>query len=76
MIAEADIQNMTTAEKLAAINMIWESLEEDIPSPAWHGEILQERLRRLDAGEARTYTLEQCRAMYEQTKAQEQSCGR
>jgi hypothetical protein len=59
MIAEADIQNMTTAEKLAAINLIWESLEEDIPSPAWHGEILEKRVADLEAGRTNLITMEE-----------------
>ena len=50
MIAEADLQNMTKAEKLETISPIWDSLEEDIEPPAWHQEIIEERLRRMDAG--------------------------
>lgn len=76
MIAEAEIQNMSTAEKLETIRRIWDSLEEDIEPPAWQREIIEERLRRLDAGEVRKHTLEECREMFARMKAQEQPCAR
>lgn len=68
MIAEADIQTMTKVEKLETISRLWDSLDDDIEPPAWHKEILEERLRRIDAGEATFYTLEELQAKLEEMK--------
>lgn len=39
-----DIQSMSTLEKLQAMEQIWESLEDsEVASPAWHGEVLEQR---------------------------------
>ncbi len=39
-----EIQSMSVAEKLSAINQLWESLEKvEIPSPNWHQEVLENR---------------------------------
>jgi Putative addiction module component len=73
MIAEADIQNMTTAEKLETISRLWDSLEEDVEPPAWHQKVLEERLRKIDAGEETFYSLEESRAILEERKRQRQS---
>ena len=49
------LDEMTVEEKLQAMEAIWASLAknpDDVPSPAWHGEVLRERLRQVEAGEA------------------------
>ena len=48
------LAEMTVAEKLELMETIWADLSRDpdeIPSPAWHGEVLRERQRQLDVGE-------------------------
>lgn len=48
-------EGMSVAEKLTAINDIWNSLIQDagnVPSPDWHQEILQARQARVDNGVA------------------------
>ena len=48
------LDEMTVEEKLEAMEAIWASLAknpDDVPSPAWHGEVLRERLRQVEAGE-------------------------
>jgi len=62
MIAEADILKMTKAERLEAINMIWDTLDDDIEPPAWHKEVLEERMREIEAGKATYYTLDEMTA--------------
>ncbi len=55
---------MTLEEKLQAMEAIWEDLSrrpDDVPSPAWHGEVLRERQRQLDAGETHFIPWEQAR---------------
>lgn len=50
-----DIAAMPTTEKLRLMESLWDSFcleaKNDVNSPAWHGEVLAERLRRIDAGE-------------------------
>ena len=50
-----EIETLSIAEKLALVDRIWSSLQSDpenVPSPAWHKELLEERVRRLESGEA------------------------
>jgi hypothetical protein len=68
MIAQADILKMTKAERLEAINMIWDTLDDDIEPPAWHKEVLDERMRKIEAGEETFYTLEEAWAKLEERK--------
>ncbi|MDE3118899.1 MAG: addiction module protein [Nitrospirota bacterium] len=47
------LKDMTLQEKLAAMESLWEDLArtpEAIESPAWHKEVLEERLRLLAEG--------------------------
>ena len=44
---------------------LWDSLveeESDIESPAWHRDILEERRRKIDSGQAEFISLEKLRA--------------
>lgn len=47
------LKEMTVREKLEAMEALWEDLvrtPESIESPAWHKEVLDERLRNLKEG--------------------------
>ncbi|HSB73874.1 MAG TPA: addiction module protein [Candidatus Methylomirabilis sp.] len=47
------LDQMTTAEKLRALEQIWEDLcrtPEEVPSPAWHADVLQDREKRVQEG--------------------------
>ncbi|MBI4988880.1 MAG: addiction module protein [Rhodocyclales bacterium] len=47
------IAELPVAERLKLMETIWDSLcasDSEIESPAWHGEVLAERLRSLDSG--------------------------
>ncbi len=49
----ADIAKLPVAEKLLLMERLWEALRVQADSsvvPAWHRDVLAERLRRLDAG--------------------------
>lgn len=50
----ADIAAMPVAEKLKLLEALWDSLcaesDSTLASPAWHAEVLEERLQRLAAG--------------------------
>jgi Putative addiction module component len=55
MSLELPLNNMTVAEKVQLLEMVWDHLcreSGDVQSPAWHEEVLQERTRRLKSGEA------------------------
>ncbi len=47
------LDEMTVADKLSAMELIWDDLcrnSEEIPSPAWHAAILEERTKLLQQG--------------------------
>ena len=51
----AEIKSMSTAERLRAMEDLWNALcanEEEIQSPDWHGQILQERRKKIESGDA------------------------
>ena len=55
-----EIDSLSVSEKLALVDQIWSSLSRDIenvPSPEWHRAVLEERMRRLESGEATTSSL-------------------
>ena len=48
------LREMTTADKLALMELLWDDLcrtAEDLPSPAWHGEVLAAREKQLQSGQ-------------------------
>jgi hypothetical protein len=54
MKLDLPLDQMSTEDKLQAMEVLWESLCRDaaeIESPAWHGEVLAERLVALERGE-------------------------
>ena len=56
MRSNLPLKDMTLEEKLAAMESLWEDLArspENIKSPAWHEEILDERRQRVVEGKAR-----------------------
>jgi hypothetical protein len=56
------LSEMTTSEKMALIETIWEDIgknSEEPESPSWHGEVLEERERRIAAGEETFLTWEE-----------------
>ena len=59
------LDEMTLDEKLRLMEAIWENLSrnpDDVPSPDWHGEVLRETLRQLDAGETDFIPWEEAKA--------------
>lgn len=48
------LEQMSVAEKLRAMEAIWADLsrhEQNVPSPAWHEQVLKEREERLKSGQ-------------------------
>lgn len=63
----AEIKNMTTAERLEAMELLWDALcHEDIEigSPDWHEPILDKRRQRINSGKAKFYTLEEVKKRF------------
>ncbi len=61
----SDIKKMSRAERLAAIEALWDSLLEDesgIESPDWHRDVLGERRARIESGQAEFISLAKLRA--------------
>ena len=54
MSVTVDLQKMSVAEKLRLMEDIWQDLcrvETEVVSPEWHGQVLQERDRKIASGE-------------------------
>ncbi len=60
-----EIKKMSTIERLQAMEALWDSLmdeESEIESPQWHGDILEERKRKIENGKAEFISLEELKA--------------
>ncbi len=60
-----EIKKMSRIERLRAMEALRDSLvdeESEIESPEWHREILEERKRKIESGEAEFISLEEPRA--------------
>ena len=55
-----EIEKMSIVERLQAMEKLWDSLcnEEEIESPEWHKDILQERKKKIEKGGAEYVSLE------------------
>ena len=61
----AEIKKMPVEKKIELIESIWDSLrhsEDDIASPSWHKNILNERTAILKSGKAKYISLNNLRA--------------
>ncbi len=64
MEIELSLGQMSTADKLCAMETIWEDLAREpstIPSPAWHEEVLRARQKRIQQGLAKFIDLDEAR---------------
>ena len=62
MIQAADIQQMSLEEQLQAMELLWASLSRTpnaVPSPDWHGDILAERMAKIERGEGEFLSIPQ-----------------
>ena len=65
MLEASQIDNMSVAERLQAIEQLWDALcreAGDVASPEWHREVLAERKGRAERGEAKFLTLAQLKS--------------
>jgi hypothetical protein len=57
-----NLDQMTVADKLTAIERLWEDLERTpgaVPSPSWHGEVLFARETRISEGKSVFFPLDE-----------------
>jgi hypothetical protein len=58
------LDRMTTLEKLRVIEDVWDDLchsKEDIPSPAWHADVLRFREQQVRNGESKFLDLNEAK---------------
>ena len=62
MIDAAQIEQMTLAERLQTMELLWKAISnfpEQVASPAWHREVLAERKAKIKRGEAKFLSIDQ-----------------
>lgn len=55
----AELSTLPLAQRLEAMEVLWESLSHDSaydPSPAWHADVLAQRMGEIQAGKATDWT--------------------
>jgi putative addiction module component (TIGR02574 family) len=65
VIEPADIERMTKVERLQTMEWLWDSLVAEgvePESPAWHGQVLAERMAKIESGEGAFLTMEELKA--------------
>ena len=58
----AEISKMSVIERLQTMEALWDSLTHEsteIKSPAWHGDVLSEREKKIKSGNANFISLEE-----------------
>ena len=60
MIAAEQIERMTLAQRMEAMELLWRSLSAEpdrVASPAWHRDVLQQRRAKIESGKAEFLTI-------------------
>jgi hypothetical protein len=64
MNASTEIEGMSVAEPLQAIELLWNSIartDASVASPAWHQDVLSARRAKVDGGEGQFLTMSELR---------------
>jgi hypothetical protein len=69
MLAEEEIAKMSVAERVETMERLWASFDSpeasnDCPTPAWHEDVLSERMVKMDSPDAVWLTLEELEARW------------
>jgi putative addiction module component (TIGR02574 family) len=70
MIESSQIDKMSVAERLQAIEQLWDAVCREgggMASPEWHRDVLEDRKARAQRGEAKFLTLAQLRTRLQGT---------
>jgi putative addiction module component (TIGR02574 family) len=62
VIETLEIERMTVAERLQAMELLWHSLSAEpgkLASPPWHKKVLAKRLTKIESGKAEFLTIAQ-----------------
>jgi putative addiction module component (TIGR02574 family) len=62
MIEALEIERMSLAERLQAMELLWRSMAaapDKLESPGWHKKVLQQRLAKVESGKGEFLTLAQ-----------------
>ena len=65
MLESSEINRMSVAERLQAMEQLWDALcrdAQEMPSSSWHEDVLADRKARAQRGEVKFLTLDQVRA--------------
>ncbi len=56
---QSEIESMSVAERLQAMEVLWSTFDDgNIDSPEWHEEVINERKKRIESGDARFVSLD------------------
>jgi putative addiction module component (TIGR02574 family) len=72
MIAIAEIERMSVAERLQAIELLWNSIarsNSSVSSPSWHQDVLSARRTKVDSGEGHFLSVSELRARLNQARS-------
>jgi len=72
MIVISDIEQMSVAERLQTIEILWDSLRSDdsVDSCEWHGGVLRARRAKVDAGEGVFLSISELRARLQKSTSE------
>lgn len=63
----AEITKMSSNERLEAMELLWDAIchESSEPrSPNWHKDVLSQRRKRIESGEAKFYSLDEVKSYF------------
>ena len=63
---------MSLAQRLEAMELLWSSISrapDEVPSPAWHEEIVRSRLAKIERGQAEFLTISELKERLENPPA-------
>lgn len=61
-----DINRLDVKEKIILMNQLWESLEsteENLESPDWHKDVLEERMKKIENGTAEFISMDELKSI-------------
>ena len=68
-----DLKSMSTAQKLIAMEELWEDMSKNIDHeqlvPSWHLEVLEDREKKVQNGEAIFYSLDEVKKEFKSLKS-------
>jgi hypothetical protein len=74
----AELSTLTLLQRLEAMEVRWEALSYDnayAPNPAWHADVLVQRVREIDAGQATGWADAKARIPTQAAQLNSQRCA-